>query len=167
MTRGTTIVRGKARGAFVAAAGLAALAALSAPAQAQNSGCQDGQKLLGERQSLIQQINGWQKKKVDPATACTVFTRLQSNGSRTLTWMEANKDWCQIPDQAVEAIRGQQGQVTQSRQRACAAAAQFKKMQEQARQQAQQQQQGGGLGGAFSAPDQITGGPMRVPQGAL
>jgi hypothetical protein len=165
MTRGTTMICAGARKALAAAAGLAALTLLAAPAQAQNSGCQDGQKLLGERQSLIQQINSWQKKKVDPATACTVFTRLQGNGSRTLKWMEENKDWCQIPDQAIEAIRGQQGQVGQSRQRACTAAAQFKKMQEQARQQAQQQ--GSGLGGAFNAPDQVTGGPMRVPQGAL
>ena len=58
---------------------------VSAPAFAQSSGCQDGQKIMQERQNLIQQINklteGGKKKQIDPRAACTIFSKLVTNGA--------------------------------------------------------------------------------------
>jgi hypothetical protein len=141
----------------------------SVQAQASNI-CDQGRKLLQERQNIITQINSWAKKKIDPNTACSIFGRLQNNGSATLKWMESNKDWCQIPDDAVANLTTAQGQIVKNRNGACQAAAQFNKAKKEALKQAQQraaQQQQGGGGGAFGGSDQVTGGALPVPRSPL
>ena len=133
---------------------------MSAPASAQSSACQEGQKILQERQNLIQQINklsNGKKKQVDPRAACTVFSKLVVNGNAGQKWMTDNKDWCQIPDQVGENLKQEHAKVKELRAQACQAAAKFEQMQKQAR---QQQQNGNPFGGGLT-------GQYKMPQGAL
>ena len=109
---------------------LAALAAAgflfaTAPAFAQASGCQEGQKILQERQGLIQQVNkltnGGKNKQIDPRAACTIFTKLVANGTTGEKWMTANKDWCQVPDQLIQSFAEDHKRSQQFKGQACGA----------------------------------------------
>ena len=149
---------------FVTTFAAAAAVLLAAPALAQSSSCQDAQKFLNERQSLIQQINtlGGKGKKVDPRAACAVLSKLVSNGETGIKWLQVNKDWCQVPDQFVENFKADHDKIKDMRGKACALVSKMEKMQNQARQQQQQQQQQGGnpFGGGLT-------GTYKIPQGAL
>jgi hypothetical protein len=139
---------------------------MTAPALAQSSSCQDGQKILLERQGLIKQFSklsdGGKKKQIDPRNACSIFTKLVTNGSAGVKWMADNKDWCQIPDQVVENFSQDHKRAQDFKGQACKAAAKLAEMEKRAKQQAQQQQQGGGrLGGGGLT------GTLSVPKGAL
>jgi hypothetical protein len=150
----------------VLALGVLAVLALPAasPALAQSAECQQIQTLLQQRQSLAGRLRG--SKKLTPAAACSIFGQLVGNGSKTLALLESNKDWCRIPDTFVESYKADHQRSVGIRGQACRAQQQQAVMERRARQaqqQAQRNQQQGGFGGA----DSITGGPMRVPQGAL
>ena len=139
----------------------AAPLAIGLPAQAQVSGCEQGQKLFSERQSLVQRLNALSKgKKVDPRNACSLFTRLAGNGDASMKWVEANKDWCQIPDQVAEGLKEDHQRIADLRGKACQAAAQLTAMEKKAR-QAQREGGGGLLGGGGLTGD------YKIPQGAL
>lgn len=143
----------------------AGLFAGTLPAMAQADICGTGRKLFEERQTIMSRINSWQKSKIDPGTACRTLTQLQGNGTKTLQWLEVNKDWCQVPDQAVDSLKTQQSQVSASRGNACKAAADYNRAATEARKQAQRAQQGGNAG--FAGVDDFSGAPRPVPQGAL
>ncbi|SCY88044.1 hypothetical protein [Microvirga guangxiensis] len=135
----------------------------SAPASAQSSACQEGQKILVERQSIVKQVSelmgGGKKKQVDPRAACTVFGKLVTNGDAGLKWMSTNKDWCQVPDQVVQGFEQDHKRAQTFRSQACGAAAKMAAAEKRAKQQAEQ---GGGprLGGGLT-------GTLSVPKGAL
>ena len=142
---------------------VAGTAAAVTPALAQSSSCQDAQKFMSERASLIQGLNksAGKDKKLDPRYACTAFGKLVSNGETGLKWFETNKDWCQVPDQFVENFKADHDKIKDMRGKACALVSKMEKMQNQARQQQQQQQQGGNpFGGGLT-------GTYKIPQGAL
>ncbi len=139
----------------------------TAPAFAQSSACQEGQKILQERQGIVQQINkltdGGKKKQMDPRSACTVFSKLVTNGDAGQKWMTDNKDWCQIPDQVVEGFSKDHKRSQEIKGQACQAAAKMAEMEKRAKQQAQQAQKGGmgnKMGGGLT-------GTLSVPKGAL
>jgi hypothetical protein len=145
---------------YVVAALAAAGVFVAAPAFAQSSNCQDAQKFLGERQTLIQQINklggeGKKKKTIDPRAACGIFTKLVTNGDAGVKWITANKDWCQVPDQFATGFTEDHKRAVDMKGKACAAAAKVAQMQKQA-QQAQQRGSGllggGGLTGSYTMP---------------
>jgi hypothetical protein len=144
--------------AAFAAAGISMFMAV--PAFAQASGCQDGQKIIAERRSLGEQLNklsGGKKKQIDPRAACGIFTKLAANGDAGLKWMNANKDWCQIPDQVVQNFTNEHNQVEKVKGQACSAAAKVAEMEKRAKQAQQQQGQrgllgGGGLTGSYTMP---------------
>ncbi len=140
-------------------AGLVAALPGAAFGQSAESCRTDFQKIMTERQSLVDRINGFAKKKPTAEAACQVFGRLSSTEQKLLTWMTANKDWCQIPDNAIESITTSSKQAGNMRGQACTAAAKQRELNAQARQQ--QQAQGGQ--GAPAAP----GSGIRLPQGAL
>ena len=150
---------------FLLAAGLAAagMSVASAPASAQSTVCQEAQKFLGERQSLIQQINklGGKEKKVDPRAACSILGKLVSNGETGVKWLDANKDWCQVPDQFATNFKQDHDRSKNMRTQACKVAAQVNEMQKKALQAQQQQKKGGN---PFSGG--LTG-EYKMPQGAL
>jgi hypothetical protein len=140
---------------------------MSAPAFAQSSACQEGQKILQERQGLIQQVNklteGGKKKQIDPRAACTIFSKLVTNGSAGQKWMTDNKDWCQVPDQLVQSFAEDHKRSQQFKGQACGAVAKMAEMEKRAKQQAQQAQKGGiagKMGGGLT-------GTLSVPKGAL
>lgn len=146
----------------LALAGAAMGVALTAgPAMAQGV-CDTGRKLFEDRQQLIGQINSWGKKKVDPNVACSTFTKLQANGTAVIKFMGENGSWCRIPPEAVAAMEAQQKQVATSRGQACKVAADYQKALRQAEQAKRANENN-----IFAAPDDVTGGPRRVPSGAL
>lgn len=126
------------------------------PASAQASGCEQITGFLNERKSIVERINklGKQPKASD---ACTLLTRLSKNGNETMKWVDANKDWCQIPQDFIDGLKADHANVTKVRGQACSVAAKQAQMEKQAREQ-------GLLGGGGG---DILTGPMRIPQGAL
>ncbi len=158
-------MRRKTATGFIATLGLAAAALIDAsPASAQASGCEQMQKLLQERQAIVGQLNATQKakKKLTPAQACSTLGRLVTNGSAALKFAAANMDWCQIPQTFVDGMKTDNDKAAGIRNQACNAVKQQAALQRRAQQQANQQ-------GAnpFGGSDAITGGALRVPQGAL
>src|SRR3712207_1926402 len=145
--------------AFASLALAAGTVTVAAPALAQSSTCQDAQKFMSERASIIQGLNknAGKDKKLDPRYACTAFGKLASNGETGLKWFDTNKDWCQVPDQVVENFKKEHDKVKELRGQACGALAKMEKMQQQARRAAQQ---GNPFGGGLT-------GEYRIPQGAL
>jgi len=150
------------RSHLTAAFAAAGILFVAAPALAQSSSCQDAQKFLGERQSLIQQINKLggegKKKQIDPRAACGVFTKLVANGETGVKWLTANKDWCQVPEQFAESFTEDHKRAQNMKGQACQAAAKMAELEKRAK-QAQQQQQGrqgllggGGLTGSYTMP---------------
>ena len=154
------------RSHLMAAFAAAGIIMTAAPAFAQATGCEAGQKILAERNSLGQQLSkitkgDGKKKQIDARAACPLFTKLVANGETGLKWMTDNKDWCQIPDQALEQFSEAHKQIQTVKTQACQAAAKMNEMEKKAKQAAQQQQQqgggrgllgGGGLTGAYSMP---------------
>lgn len=136
---------------------------MATPALAQSTSCQDAQKFLSERQNLIKQINALSgksegkggKKQIDPRAACTVFTKLVSNGDTGIKWLDANKTWCQVPDQFAESFKQDHKRAMDMKGQACQAAAKLAEMEKKAK-QAQQQGSGllggGGLTGSYTMP---------------
>jgi hypothetical protein len=112
---------------------------------------------LPSRKSILQRINGFRTKRPTPQQACAAFNQLRSADARLISWMTTNKDWCQIPDDALTNAQNSQAQAAKIRGQACGAAA---KQQQQIRRQQELQAQGGG------APAQ-PGSGIRLPQGAL
>ncbi|RXT17433.1 hypothetical protein B5U98_25475 [Bosea sp. Tri-39] len=146
----------------VALAGLG----LAEPALAQvPSGCENLQKLMQERQSIVGQLNAnaKAKRKMTPVQACGILGRLVGNGNSLIKFATANQDWCQIPATFVDGMKADNEKAGTIRGQACNAVKQQEVMQRRAQQQAQQRQGANPFGGA----DSITGGAMRVPQGAL
>jgi hypothetical protein len=150
------------RSSFLAGLAAAGLLAAAEPAFAQAAGCQDAQKFMSERKSLSEQLQkaGGKDKKLDPRIACTIFGKLQSNGESGLKWIEANKDWCQIPDQFTQNFKNEHDKVKELRGQACKVAAQFTAMEKKARQAQQQQKGGNPFGGGLT-------GEYSIPKGAL
>ena len=152
-----------AAGAF---AGLVLLG--SGSALAQSAACQKGGEMLNERQKLVAQLTALgnnKKKQVDPRTACGLFGKLVSNGNTVIKWLDANKEWCSIPDGFVQNIKADNAKAAEFRGQACGAAAKMAEMEKQARIQAQQAQGGGPLPGPLGGPG-LTG-EYKIPQGAL
>ena len=162
----STLVRSLLRPRF-ALAGLAglALAGLTgamAPAEAQSSSCQQLGLYMMERKSLVeavQKLGLGKEKKMDPKAACAAFGKLVTNGATMLKWAEANKDWCQIPEQFVEGIRTDHEKVVKIRGQACSVAAKQAELEKKAR--SGQGGAGGLLGGGGLE------GSYKIPQGAL
>ena len=153
---------------MLALAGLVSgLAFGTVPAAAQSAACQDVQKILVERKSIVEQLNGLGKgkeKKVDAASACTMFTKLATNGSAGVKFIDANKEWCQIPDQFATGFKADHEKAVGIKNKACQAAAQQAKMMKMAREQAEKGGRGG-AGGMLGGPG-LTG-EYKIPQGAL
>ena len=137
--------------------------ATAGAASAQNASCVDIQKTLLERKSLVEQLGQRTKggKKLTPQDACGLFTKLTTNGSTGLKWIEANKEWCSVPDQFAESFKADHEKIAAVRGKACAAAAQQAAMEKKMRAQAQNGSAGGLLGGPGLT------GTQKMPQGAL
>ncbi|MGU3358725.1 hypothetical protein ACLBWX_00165 [Methylobacterium sp. M6A4_1b] len=146
------------------AVAIATTALFSGQAFAQGAECGEIQQTLQARKDLIGKANAASnsKKKMTPAEACTLFGKLQANGTAGLKWITANKEWCSIPDSFAEGFKADHVKVSGIKTKVCGVAAQASKMEAQARAQAQN---GGGGGGLLGGPG-LTGS-LKMPQGAL
>jgi hypothetical protein len=101
----------------------------------------DIQKLAQTRNVEMQKIGEYFKsfkgKPANPEEACAKFRGLIAAEGAMLAYMEKNKDWCSIPDDAIAKFKENHGKSQAFSSKACTAAAQFKKAKEQ-------QAQGGG-----------------------
>lgn len=77
-------------------------AAASHPASAQTpSVCNDFLKLRADAQEKGQAIGAAQKRKVDRKEMCTLVSRFAVAEGAAVKFLETNKTWCGVPDQAV------------------------------------------------------------------
>ena len=115
-------------------------AAWAAPSYAQSC-AEDLQKLAQRREAELAVINGLVKsahgKQLDPTVFCSKSAGLNSAENAMIAYMEKNKDWCQVPDEAVTQLKANHAKSLAFTAKACNVAAQMKKMKEQ-------QAQGGG-----------------------
>lgn len=150
------------RGSVISGGALAALtlAAFITPAAAQGTDCKAVQPQLLERKAIIERLQAHGKKQLDPKFACSTFGQLVSNGSTIVKWIEANKDWCQVPQSFEDGMKSDHGRAVTMRTKACAVAAQQVQMEKKAKEQAQ-----GGGGGLLGG--NTLEGQFRLPQGAL
>lgn len=142
------------------ASAVLAMSAGASPAYAQAAGCNDVQTYLGQRKAIGDRITAATaggKKQIDAKLACTNFGQLVNNGQTLLKWVNANKDWCQIPDAFVEGIKADHGRAVAIRGRACGAVAKQAQMEKQAKE--------GGSSGLLGGGG--LSGQTRIPQGAL
>ena len=81
----------------------------AAPALADQSCGDDLQKLSQRREAALQSINGLvaaaHGKQLDATAFCAHSAPLGQAETAMLAYMEKNKDWCQIPDAAIEQLR--------------------------------------------------------------
>ena len=118
-----------------------------APALADNDCATDLQKLAARREAAMKGINelvaSARGKKLDPEAFCVRSRPLNGAEEAMLAYMTKNKDWCQIPDDAIANLKASHAKSAEFGGKACTVAAQVEKMKKQAA-QAQQQQQAGG-----------------------
>lgn len=138
--------------ALMMAGGLVVGAAM--PASAMPESCQQDLNKYGQtRLDAINRINAFKNKRPSATQACSAFGNLVSAEQRMIKWMEANKEWCQIPDALLDDLKKSSAQGSKVRGQACSAA----------KKEAQMRAQGGAQGGG-SAPARPG---VRLPQGAL
>lgn len=106
--------------------------------------CQtDMGKLMAERQSTIEALNKLSqnsKKQLDPIAACPKLKNLTALENKVVSYLEKNKDWCNVPDNFVENAKTSRAKTGALAAKACQVAAQVEKM----KKMQQQQAQGGG-----------------------
>jgi hypothetical protein len=122
------------------------------PAMAMPESCQKDLNTYAEaRMGAINRINGFKGKRPTATQACSAFGALVSSEDKMIKWMEANKEWCQIPDTLLADLKKGSAQGIKVRGQACSAAKKEAQMRAQARQGAP----------AAARP------AVRLPQGAL
>ncbi len=104
------------------------------PAYAQSCG-EDLQKLAQRREAELAIINNLVKaahgKQLDPAVFCAKSAGLNSAENAMIAYMEKNKDWCQVPDDALAQLKANHTKSLAFSAKACKVAAEMKKMKEQ------------------------------------
>jgi hypothetical protein len=140
---------------FWAAIG-AAVVLTAMPAFAAQDCAADLQTLAAKREAALKSINelvvAAHGKKLDPDAFCARSRPLNIAEEAMLAYMQKNKDWCQIPDEAVNQLKDTHSKSVAFGGKACTVAAQIKTMKAKAAQAAQQAQQAGGQPAAQPLP---------------
>ena len=101
------------------------------------------QKLAQERNTQLEAVNNFAKsfhgKPMDPEGFCGKSAGLVRAETALIAYMEKNKDWCSIPDEAITQLKEHHAKNAGFNAKACKVASEMKKMKEQAA-------QGGGAG---------------------
>ena len=128
--------------------------ALPSAAQAQDCGA-DLARLSKAREVQLEALNAVIKAskghQVDPAVFCAKSGGLNSTENALIGYMVKNKDWCSIPDDAINQLKDNHAKSVSFAARACSVAAQRRKIEEQ-------QAQGGGAGAPQAQP--LPAGPL-------
>lgn len=123
----------------------ALLLAVALPSVARADCNADFGKLMSKRMAEVAALNSNSKNnggKLDPASACPRLRSLAAIEGELVSYIEKNKDWCNMPDELVEKMTASRAKTAGFATKACSFAAKMKQMQQQqATQQAQQQQQ--------------------------
>jgi hypothetical protein len=118
------------------------------PALAAQDCATDLQVLAARREAALKGINDMvasaRGKKLDPDAFCARSRPLNVAEEAMLAYMQKNKDWCQIPDEAIGQLKETHLKSVAFGGKACTVAAQIKTMKAKAAQAAQQAQQAGG-----------------------
>jgi hypothetical protein len=128
--------------AFFLAAALAAALCCSSGVRAQNDqaapvgqslNCETDLKAMQEhRMQLIGEFNEMAKShggKLDPIESCPKLKVLAGVESSFKAYMVKNKDWCNVPDEAITNVSESQAKTEALATRVCTVAEQFKKQQ--------------------------------------
>ena len=125
---------------FIFLAGAAILAATPAFSDTDCGG--DLQKMSARREAALKNINelvaAAKGKKLDAEQFCVRSRPLNAAEDAMLAYMIKNKDWCQIPDDAVNQLKETHAKSVAFSGKACTVAVQMKKMKDQAEKAAQQ-----------------------------
>lgn len=101
--------------------------------------------LTKKRQAIIDDLNkvakASPKGQLDPAISCPKLRNLAAAEQELLAYLEKNKDWCMVPDEAITNLGKSRDRSKAIAGKACAVAEQIKKNQE-----------AGGLGGGQKLP---------------
>ncbi len=101
--------------------------------------------LTKKRQSIIEDLNRLAKAspkgQLDPAISCPKLRMLAASEQVLIAYLQKNKDWCMVPDEALTNLTTSFNRSKMVATRACAIAEQIKKNQE-----------AGGLEGAQKLP---------------
>ncbi len=121
----------------------AALALLPVATPALADCQEDMGKIMAERQTLINSLNKLSGggKQLEPTAACPKLRGLAAQDGKLVTFLEKNKDWCNIPDNFVDNAKAGRDKSASFAAKACKVAAQMEKM------KSQQAAGGGGMGG--------------------
>jgi hypothetical protein len=123
--------------------------------------CQEDIAKMNERRmAQIGALNASAKKlkgKLNPVTACPQLRSLAATERQIVAYMEKNKEWCSIPDDAISNVKQSAAKTGGVAGQACAAIGQMKKMQEMQRRQQEQQAQGGF---GYHGPQKLPTGPL-------
>ena len=96
---------------------------------------QDIGALTKKRQDIIDQLNQLAtkggKKQLDPVASCPKLRALVAVEHELVTYLTKNKEWCAVPDEALQNISASTGKSGKVADQACKIAAQMKKAQEQ------------------------------------
>ena len=90
--------------------------------------------LSQKRQAVMEKLNVLAKAskgKLDPVTSCPTLKNLVSTEAALLKYLEANKNWCNVPDAAVDNLKTADAKSQQFATQACTLAVQVKKQQQQ------------------------------------
>ncbi|MGR7995963.1 MULTISPECIES: hypothetical protein [unclassified Xanthobacter] len=63
------------------------------------------------------------KKKADPQTLCPLFRSFATAEANWVKFLQSNKDWCQIPDEAIKQAIASNKKTNQVRDQVCKVAA--------------------------------------------
>jgi hypothetical protein len=97
--------------------------------------------LTKKRQGVIDQLNQLAKggkKQLDPIVSCPKLRALAAAERAFVAYLTKNKDWCAVPEEALQSLTASSTKTTQVATQACKVADQIRK--------AQQQQATGGAG---------------------
>jgi hypothetical protein len=95
---------------------------------------EDIAKLTQKRQAVIDKLNELakgSKNELDPIASCPRLRALVSAEKELITYLKNNKDWCNIPDEAIANFADSSSKSSNIASQACKVAAQIKKAQEQ------------------------------------
>jgi hypothetical protein len=149
----------RARSVFFALnACVIALVCSSSAVWAAEDPCQKLGKLLGDRVQVIQRIQAYKDKKPTAEEACSAFKSLAKLNVTAVAAIDRDGAWCRAPEGLAENLKSQQSQIELGQTNACKAAVDQKKA----------QSNGAGAPRApFGGTDDVLGGAMKLPQGAL
>jgi hypothetical protein len=108
-------------------------ATLSTMSFAQQSCGEDLKRLSEKRGAELEKINGMVRaakgKPMNPALFCSQSSGLNSAENALIAYMEKNKDWCGVPDEALASLKENHLKSLAFSSKACSVAAQMKKQQ--------------------------------------